>query len=100
MSSTPSQQDNSALNVLAKTATSDDELRNRHTATKHASRYSGGNMGQYNNDFASTVTKEGSDDGRGGSDGSSSSRKASGRKAKKDGLRRGKWMVSRRRIRS
>jgi len=58
-------------------------------------------MGQYNNDFASTVvTKEGSDDGRGGSDGSSSSRKASGRKAKKDGLRRGKWMVSRRRIRS
>jgi hypothetical protein len=82
-----------ALKVLADTA-SDDELRNRYDAAKHAGNHQG-NKVDYSDDSTSSLVKEEDDESGGrGSDGSSSSRKAEG-KAKKDGWRKGKWMVSR-----
>ena len=84
---------NIALNVLSDTAAASDiELRNCYEADMHASRSSG--KIRHDNDVKSGA-KEGSDERRESSDGSRSSRKASGRKAKNDELRRGKWMVSR-----
>ena len=80
-----SNKDNNALQVLADTA-SDDELRNRYDAAKHSDR---------STDHYSTSpdAKEDDDFGRGSDGGISSARKAAS-KAKKDGLRKGKWMVS------
>lgn len=84
--------DKNALEVLADTA-SDDELRNRYDASKQARSYSENE----NRDHCSTSsdTKEGDDLGSRVSDASSNmtgSRKAVA-KTKKEGLRKGKWMV-------
>ena len=84
--------DKNALEVLADTA-SDDELRNRYDASKHSVRSSSENRDHYS---TSSETKEDDDSGgRGSADGdlNSSIAKAAS-KTKKDGLRKGKWMVS------
>lgn len=80
--------DNNALQVLADTA-SDDELRNRYDAAKHSDRSSPGSRDNYS---TSPDVKEDDDFVRGSDGGISSTRKAAS-KAKKDGLRKGKWMV-------
>ena len=83
--------DSNALQVLADTA-SDDELRNRYDASKHPGRSSSGSRDYYS---SSSDTKEDDDLGRRGSDvGISSNGRKAASKAKKDGLRKGKWMVS------
>lgn len=85
--------DKNALEVLADTA-SDDELRNRYDASKHARSYSENE----NRDQCSTSsdTKEGDDLGSRGSPADNNTtgsiRKAAS-KTKKEGLRKGKWMV-------
>lgn len=85
--------DKNALEVLADTA-SDDELRNRYDASKHSGRSSSENRDHYS---TSSDTKEDDDSGGRGcsadDDMNSSIRKAAS-KAKKEGLRKGKWMVS------
>ncbi len=80
--------DKNALEVLADTA-SDDELRNRYDASKHSARSYSENRDHYS---TSSDTKEDDDSGGRGSVVNVSVRKAAP-KAKKDGLRKGKWMV-------
>ena len=82
--------DKNALEVLADTA-SDDELRHRYDASKQFQSSS------ENRDHYSTSSETKEDDesgGRGSADGdtNSSARKAASKA--KDGLRKGKWMVS------
>ena len=77
-------QHNDALKVLAETA-SDDELLHRYDDAKHASRSSSGDVDPSGHVFTSSGAK--------GDDGSSGSKKTA-ESAKKDGLRKGKWIVS------
>ena len=85
-----------ALKVLAETA-SDDELLNRHGDAKNGSRSSSGNMDPSSDDSTSSGAKGDDESGDRGSCGNNSGGKASAdKKGKKDvGLRKGKWMVSR-----
>lgn len=83
--------DKNALEVLADTA-SDDELRNRYDASKHSARSYSENRDHYS---TSPDTKESEDlGGRDSADGNTTgSIRKTTLKTKKDGLRKGKWMV-------
>ena len=92
---------NAALKVLADAA-SDEELLNRYGDAKHGSRSSSGNTDPSSDDSSSSSGAKGGDEsGRRGSYGNHSSGKKAlladkgKKKEKKDGLRKGKWMVSR-----
>ena len=89
--STPNK-DSNALQVLADTA-SDDDLRNRYDASKNAGLSPVENS---DHDSSPSYGKEDYNSGRRGSVDSdtSSSVKKNGYKARKDGLRKGKWLVS------